>query len=259
MADEKLTELDLISLPVEATDLIYLVRPSLGASGSFKGAVGDLPSGTPADDSITNAKLAEMAANAVKVNATASTANPTDVAMAASTILARLASGDIVAATTTEIRTLLALVIGTNVQAYDADLTTWAGITPGTGVGTQLAKAANGTDSGAIGFRGIPTTNKSADYTFADADNGTKIYHPSADTSARTFTFDFSALTDPANFVVTIINDASAGVITIAFANGTGILAGSGTTGSRTLAANGLATIAGATSVRAFASGTGLT
>lgn len=36
-------------------------------------------------------------------------------------------------------RSALGLVIGTNVQAYDADLTTWAGITPGTGVGTALA------------------------------------------------------------------------------------------------------------------------
>jgi hypothetical protein len=36
-------------------------------------------------------------------------------------------------------RATLGLVIGTNVQAYDADLTTWAGITPGTGVGTALA------------------------------------------------------------------------------------------------------------------------
>lgn len=36
-------------------------------------------------------------------------------------------------------RTNLGLVIGTNVQAYDPDLTTWAGITPGTGVGTALA------------------------------------------------------------------------------------------------------------------------
>jgi hypothetical protein len=31
------------------------------------------------------------------------------------------------------------LEIGTNVQAYDADLTTWAGVTPGTGVATALA------------------------------------------------------------------------------------------------------------------------
>jgi hypothetical protein len=36
-------------------------------------------------------------------------------------------------------RTNLGLVIGTDVQAYDPDLTTWAGITPGTGVGTALA------------------------------------------------------------------------------------------------------------------------
>lgn len=34
---------------------------------------------------------------------------------------------------------LQAAAIGTTVQAYDADLTTWAGITPGTGVGTALA------------------------------------------------------------------------------------------------------------------------
>lgn len=35
--------------------------------------------------------------------------------------------------------TSLGLVIGTNVQAYDADLTTWAGVTPGAGVTTFLA------------------------------------------------------------------------------------------------------------------------
>ncbi|MFA7269937.1 MAG: hypothetical protein WC073_11380 [Sterolibacterium sp.] len=34
---------------------------------------------------------------------------------------------------------LVSAAIGTTVQAYDADLTTWAGITPGTGVATALA------------------------------------------------------------------------------------------------------------------------
>lgn len=36
-------------------------------------------------------------------------------------------------------RSSIGLAIGTDIQAYDADLTTWAGITPGTGVGTFLA------------------------------------------------------------------------------------------------------------------------
>lgn len=37
------------------------------------------------------------------------------------------------------VRTGLSLVPGTNVQAYDADLMTWAGVTPGTGIATALA------------------------------------------------------------------------------------------------------------------------
>lgn len=58
------------------------------------------------------------------------------------------------------------LIIGTHVQAYDADLTTWAGITPGAGVGTFLATPSSAnlrtaitdeTGSGALVFGTSPT------------------------------------------------------------------------------------------------------
>lgn len=49
---------------------------------------------------------------------------------------------------------LVAAAIGTTIQAYDADLTTWAGITPGTGVATALAVN--------VGSTGAPVVNGGA-------------------------------------------------------------------------------------------------
>lgn len=68
----------------------------LRESGSTLG-FGTIATDGLADDSVTNAKLAEMAANTVKANATASTANPTDFAVGTNTVLGRVA-GNIVAA-----------------------------------------------------------------------------------------------------------------------------------------------------------------
>ena len=92
------------------------------------------------------------------------------------------------------------------------------------------------------------------------SDSGKSIYHPSADTTARIWTIPANAsVAFPIGTAVTFINDTSAGVITIAITSDTLVLAGAGTTGSRTLAANGMATAIKMTSTRWMISGSGLT
>jgi hypothetical protein len=167
-------------------------------------------------------------------------------------------------------------ISGVSVQLiYDG--TTWAvfaqiGAAGGTVVtldGTQTLT--NKTISGAsntltvdgtneVGFRTIPQNSQSADYTLVLADSGEHIFHPSADTSARTWTIPAnSSVAFVIGTAVTFINQDSAGVITIAITSDTMRLAGAGTTGSRTLAANGVATAIKVTSTEWIISGTGLT
>ena len=110
------------------------------------------------------------------------------------------------------------------------------------------------------GTKGIPLTSKSANSTFALGDAGGGFLHPSADTTARTYTIDANATVPfPLNTPLTIVNQNGAGVITIAITTDTMRLAGAGTTGSRTLAANGIATAVKLTSTEWIISGIGLT
>ena len=111
-----------------------------------------------------------------------------------------------------------------------------------------------------VGFLNIPQNSESAAYTLVLGDSGYHIFHPSADTSARTWTIPAnSSVAFPIGTAITFINQNGAGVITIAITTDTMRLAGAGTTGSRTLAANGVATAIKITSTEWIISGTGLT
>jgi len=107
--------------------------------------------------------------------------------------------------------------------------------------------------------RAIPQNSQSSAYTLVLSDAGKHVYHPSADTTARIWTIPANgSVAFPIGTAVTFVNDTSAGVITIAITTDTLVLMGSGSTGSRTLAANGIATAIKVTSTRWVISGTGL-
>lgn len=132
--------------------------------------------------------------------------------------------------------------------------------TTAAGVATDVVNAGTGLGSTEVSFRHIPQNSQSAAYTLVAADNGKHIYHPSADTTARIWTIPANAsVAYPIGTALTFINDTSAGVITIAITSDTLVLAGTGSTGSRTLAASGMATAVKMTSTRWMISGTGLT
>lgn len=106
----------------------------------------------------------------------------------------------------------------------------------------------------------VTQNSQSGAYTLVLSDAGKHIYHPSADTTARIWTIPAnSSVAFPIGTVVTFVNDNGAGVITIAITSDTLRLAGAGTTGSRTLAANGIATAIKMTSTSWQINGTGLT
>jgi hypothetical protein len=111
----------------------------------------------------------------------------------------------------------------------------------------------------AIGYINIPQNSQSAAYTTVLADQGKHLLHPSADTTARTFTIAANAsVAYPLGTAITFVNQNGAGVLTIAIASDTMRVAGAGTTGSRTLAANGIATAIKIGTTEWLISGTGL-
>lgn len=106
----------------------------------------------------------------------------------------------------------------------------------------------------------IPQNSKSAAYTLVASDANKHIFHPAADTTARTWTIPANASVPfSIGTAITFVNQNAAGVITIAITTDVMRLAGTGTTGSRTLADNGVATALKVTATQWIISGTGLT
>jgi len=127
----------------------------------------------------------------------------------------------------------------------------------GTPTSGQLSNCTvDGTD--AVGFRNTPINSQSAAYTLVLADAGKTILHPIADNNARTFTIPAeSSVNYPIGTVVTFVNLIN--TVTIAITTDTMYLAGPGTTGSRTLAAYGVASAVKVASTTWVISGNGLT
>jgi len=121
-------------------------------------------------------------------------------------------------------------------------------ITPAAGTTTIAA-----TGAGYMGMPQVTATTGAA--TVAAADAGKHIYS----TATRTITIDSNAnLALPVGTTITFIATTGA-TVTIAITTDTMYLAGAGTTGSRTLAAHGMATAVKVASTTWYISGNGLT
>lgn len=171
-----------------------------------------------------------------------------------------------------EVEALITSIAG--MQPLNSDLTTIAGLTATTDNFLQSKSSAwasrtvaqvladlqgTGLVTDAGGFRTIPQNSQSAAYTTVAADSGKHVLHPAADTNARTYTIDSNAnVAYPVGTAITFVNETSQ-VVTIAITSDTLVLAGSTTTGSRSLAQNGVATALKVTSTKWIISGTGLT
>lgn len=93
-----------------------------------------------------------------------------------------------------------------------------------------------------VGFLNVPVVSQSAAYSLVLSDSGKVIFHPSSDANNRTYTIPSSTtVAYPLGTVLTFSNLATANPVTIAIITDNLYLAGTGSTGSRTLGAFGIA------------------
>ena len=124
-------------------------------------------------------------------------------------------------------------------------------------VGTTAGTVAAGNDSR---FAGPTQNSQSASYAIAASDAGGEVYHPSADTTARTWTIQANATVPlPVGTKIELVNDCSAGAITLAITSDALEWFPTGGTGSRTLAACSISQLTKVTSTEWVLTGVGVT
>lgn len=107
---------------------------------------------------------------------------------------------------------------------------------------------------------GGPTQNsQSTGYTLVLTDAGGQVYHPTSDTTARTWAIPAnSSVAFPVGTKVELVNDCSAGVITLNITTDVLVWFPTGSTGSRSIAACGMATLTKVGTTRWAITGTGV-
>ena len=147
-----------------AASAVAAAASAASAASTLAGAalkannLSDLASASSARTNLGLGSIATQAASGVAITG-GSVTGITDIAVA---------DGGTGASTAAAARTNLGVVIGADVQAYDPDLTTWAAITPGTGVGAALAVAI-GSAGAPVLFNGAGGTPSSMTLTNATA------------------------------------------------------------------------------------------
>lgn len=152
-----------------------------------------------------------------------------------------------------------------------SDVSTWA-ITAGGNVGTAPDYLSEGCAPSSVNdaFRemqaavarfyreGINQNSQSSNYTLVLTDANKQIFHPTGAGAGDTFTIPANAsVAFPVGTVETFVNEDS-NAVSIAITTDTLTLAGTTTTGTRTLAQNGIATALKVTTTKWFISGVGL-
>jgi hypothetical protein len=268
---------DLVNESVDWDQLSTAVKASIGDTTSVNTILAAAATATAAATSATtsatsataSATSATGSATSASGSATSAAGSATAAATSASNAASTLASAVVGAAASTDSEVML--FSGTTGKAAKRSnslsglLKLTSGVASAAAAGTDyLAPAAIGSTVQAFDaqlFSNIPQNIVSgATYTLVATDAQKHILHPSSEGGARTVTIPANAsVAFPIGTAVTFVNQNGAGVLTISITTDTMRLAGPGTTGSRTLAANGIATAIKLTATEWIISGTGLT